>query len=380
MDETIPPENKPDLSKSTDNVLPEQIQYLRLVASRLLHKAEKAPKLSEMADAIEKATGALNAAAEMDKMRGELAKLDQETSQLKYQNLTAAKRERSERIKDYVTLLAPLITIVTLAATLLAQSWQFLRSERNKREEIVDAQWQDAVKTISTTGAFSPGVIALQPFLRSPKYAENAREVAVNLLANSSDRGFFTTLFGVALTPVTWSNLDRSLRLDRSLSARIIPVRSRAWDRAKLQEDKSRLTKEELATYDYVETALPVITSHVGSVLKTERPSGTRIDLSGTVFKNGDWQRVDLNGANLENADLFKMNLRDAQLDGITQFAGAWFYGTNWWDAESISKPLLEYLQTKWPCYPYQPYGPQDQVCSEEDCKRSITRLTLQSR
>ncbi|PYK39719.1 MAG: hypothetical protein DME60_09275 [Verrucomicrobia bacterium] len=162
------------------------------------------------------------------------------------------------------------------------------------------------------------------------------------------------------------------------MSARIIPVWNKSWDVNKQQEDKSRLSKQELATYDYVEMALPVITSHIGGVLKIERPLDARIDLSGTVFKNGDWQRVNLRGANLENAELLWMDLRDAQLDGVTQFAGLHLYSTNWWHAKSINKPLLDYLRTTSPCTAGKPYGPRDEMSSEQDCESSVRRLTSQ--
>jgi len=207
------------------------MQQVRAAASAVLSKAEDAASsLGDMAIAVEKAAGALNLAVEMGKTRTEFAKINQETSKLEYENKTALKRERSERIRDYVSFFTPLVMIITLAATLVAQNWQFLRSEQNKHEEALDAQWQDAVKTISKSGALSPGVIALQPFLRSPKYGEQARDVVVNLLSNSSDPAFFESLFGIALTPVSWSNIDRLLRLDRALAARVIPVWNKAWD------------------------------------------------------------------------------------------------------------------------------------------------------
>ncbi len=196
----------------------EQIKQVRLAASSLLERAEQGSSVTDLAAAVEKAAAALKLAAELEK--------------------TSA--QRSERVRDYVALLTPLVTIVILAATLVAQNWQFLRSERDKREDAMDAQWQDAVKTISASGALSPGVVALQPFLRSAKYGEQARDAAANLLANSSDAGFFTTLFGTAFAPVTWSNVDRVIRLDRALRARFDPLLAKTADpRSERERSKS---------------------------------------------------------------------------------------------------------------------------------------------
>jgi hypothetical protein len=267
----------------------EQMQQVRVAASALLDKAGSASSVTDLATAVEKAAGALKLAAEMGKTRTELAKVNEEISKLKRENETFAKRERSERMRDYVALLTPLVTIITLAATLIAQNWQFLRSENDKREEALDARWNDAVKTISASGALSPGVIALQPFLRSTKYGEQAKEVALNLLSSSSDPAFFTSLFGTALLPAGWDNLDRLLRLDRALWARQIPLASKTYDAAKFLNDEARLTKDERSTFDYVTTVIPTITAEIGSVLKTARPPGTHIDLSSTYLTNFGW-------------------------------------------------------------------------------------------
>jgi len=64
------------------------------VASALLDKAENASSLSDMATGIEKAAIALNLSAEVAKTRGELSKVYEEISRLKYENRTAAKRAR----------------------------------------------------------------------------------------------------------------------------------------------------------------------------------------------------------------------------------------------------------------------------------------------
>jgi Pentapeptide repeats (8 copies) len=363
----------PDLDSISD-----QMKQVRAAASALLNKAEGSSSVTDLAVAVEKAAGALKMAAEMEKTRSELVKLTTETSKLQHENETAVKRASSERMRDYVALLTPLVTIVILAATLVAQNWQFLRSERDKREDAMDAQWQDAVKMISASGALSPGVIALQPFLRSTKYGDQAREAAVNLLANSSDPSFFISLFGTALAPVTWTNLDRIVRLDRALVPRAYPVWTKTFNAEKEAEDTKGLSKEELATYTYVDGAFPVITSQVGGVLKTPRPAGAHTDFSATFFKNGDWQGISLSGLNLENARLIWTSLQNAELEGLTQFSGADLSRTTWWEAKSINRPLLEYLKVQSPFKPGIPYGPRNVIIQQPEYDKAIQRLMSQ--
>jgi hypothetical protein len=227
-----------------------ETERVRAAASALIEKAGSASSITEAGTALEKAAGALKAAEEIAKTRTELTKFQEEISKLKRENEKASSRERSERIRDYVALLTPLVTIITLAATLIAQNWQFLRSERDKREDALDTQWNDSVKFISQSGALSPGVIALQPFLHSAKYGEQAKNLAVTLLSTSSDPAFFMSLFGAALTPVDWDNLDRILTLDRALVARAAQLFDKTWDEAGNTNDVNRLNKDELPTYN----------------------------------------------------------------------------------------------------------------------------------
>jgi hypothetical protein len=204
--------------------------------------------------------------------------------------------------------------------------------------------------------------------------------VAVNLLSSSSDPAFFTSLFGTALTPVTWTNVDRLVRLDRELVARGNPIWTKTWDVAKQKENTTKLTPAEHATYDYIELIAPRITSEVGSILKTPPPHGVVVDLSATYFKNGDWSGVNFSGVNLENANFNRMDLRNAELGATTQFSGVYFYYTAWWEAKSMNRPLLDYLEANHPFRPGLAYGPRDNVVKAAEYETAIQRLTSQFR
>lgn len=375
-----PAENKEIPTVSELDSVSEQMQQVRTAAVALLDKADSAASITDMATAVEKATGALKLAAEMGKARTELTKINEEITKLKRENETTSKRERYERTRDYVALLAPWVTVLTTVITGGLAFWQFQASERDKREEALDAQWQNAVKMISTSGALSPGVVALQPFLRSPNYREQAVEVAVNLLASSSDPAFFSSLFSTALVPVTWNNMDRMLRLDREVGARMIPLISKSADPAKRRNDMTRLEKDEIATYNYADHVVAPITAQIGGVLKTPRPPGAQVDLSSTYLRDGDWKAIDFGEADLTSAYLIDMDLKDAELKGVTQFGGTSWWGIAWWEVKSISQPLLKYLETNYPFDPNETYGPQREVLSKEEYDAAITRLTSQSK
>jgi uncharacterized protein YjbI with pentapeptide repeats/flagellar hook-basal body complex protein FliE len=356
-----------------------EMQEVRAAAAALLNKAQGALTVADMATAVEKASGALKSAAEIENTRSELIKANEEISKLRRENQTASRRERSERIRDYVALLTPLVTIITLAATLIAQNWQFLRSERDKQEEAIDTQWRDAIRTVSTSGALSPGVVALQPFLRSSKYGEQARDMAVNLLSNSSDPVFFKNLFIAALAPATWSNVDRLLQLDRALSVRVVPLFAKGWDDQNKEFDSSKLTKDEKSTFDYVVDHAGVsITAQIGILLKSPGAQEGSIDFSSTYFTSADWKGVDLTGANLSGAYFDQMDLKDAELKGATLSDSTYFNRTAWWEVKSLSKTGFELLKKNCPFLPGEPYGPTFVRPSQEAVDAEIRRLSSQ--
>lgn len=331
-----------------------------------------------MAVAVEKAAAALRVTADVAKLQAELQKLNEEVLKVRRENLMAPKRERSERLRDYVALLTPVITIVTLAATLIAQNWQFLTSEAAKREAALDAQWQEAIKTISASGSLAPGVVALQPYLRSPKYGEQARDVAVNLLSNSTDPVFFSNLFGSALGSVEWTNFGRLVQLSRALHTRTSPLWAKSWNPKTLKNDLKRLDPKELALFQYTDSAMPALTSQMGSLLKTTRPDGAAIDLSATHFRMGDWSGANLRGASIEGARITYINLAGADLGGIKSFAGADFYRTAWWEAKSMSRELFDHLRAAHPYEASTPYGPRDALVARPDYQAALVRLEAQ--
>jgi hypothetical protein len=361
-----------------DDSVSEQLRQVRAAALALLIKAEKAGSAADMADAVEKAAAALKMATEISNALADRAKVTEEIANLKRTNELAPKRERSDRLRDYVAVLTPLVAIITLAATIVSQTWQFVRSERSKREDALNAQWQDAVKTISASGALSPAIVQLQPFLQSPKYARQAKVAAISLLANGSDAAFFMSLFGTIFTPINWNGMDDLVQLDRALGARGLPLATKSYDAAKNINDTTRLTKEEAASFKYVEEVIPTITSRIGSVLKTPRPAGIQVDLSATYFRSADWTGIDLDAANLEGAFFLYMDLRDVELANVTRFSGLAMTSTAWWEAKSISKPLFEFLTAGFPFKSGTVYGPRYQQYDQAAYDAAIVRLTSQ--
>ena len=283
---------------------------------------------------------------------------------------------------DRVALLTPLVAILTMAGTLAFQTWQFLISERDKREEALDARWQDAVKTISGSSNLSPGLIALQEFLRVSRYREyreQAKDLAVNIMESTSDQTVFRNLFNNALAPLNWSDLNRAVALDRQLLLNVQPVWRKAWNQQTNQTDTGPLSDDEKRYYDFFNEAVWLITPQIGGVLRMPgRPPEKEIDLSFTYFNGGDWNSIDFDGANLEGMWVEAMDLRNAALKGVTGFTGVKLQNTAWWEVNSINKEFLDYLQKNCPFSLDMRYGPKKNNCPKRAAIISGFRRAVQ--
>jgi uncharacterized protein YjbI with pentapeptide repeats/S1-C subfamily serine protease len=223
-----------------------------------------------------------------------------------------------------------------------------------------------------------------QKIVSQQEYDAAVRRLTVYVIVNSSDADYFNTVFSNTFAPVTWSNVERVLALDRALAARAKPVWDKEWDLEKKHGDSERLTEDEVATDDYVSQTTSLITSQIGILLRTQRPPGAQIDLSNALFHNGNWKGVNFDGANINYAWLNWMDLQNAELKGVEQFVGADFSGTAWWEVKSINKELFDYLREKFPFDPNAKYGygPNYEKLSQsqQEYDRALRRLTLQLR
>jgi hypothetical protein len=347
-------------------------EVAKATALSLLENA-KGGTPSDLALTLEKAAGILKLSVDLDKSQAEARKLD-------YENATAARRESSERLKEYVSLLTPVVTIVTLAVTLAFQGWQFIKAEKDKREAEEDAQWQGAVKTLSERSGLSPAVVALNPFLKSARYSEAARHAAIQLMANTTDPILFDGLFATALTPTSWNNLDDVMALMRTLTAEGNPLWQKQWNKDTRTSEPSRLSESERRIDVYLDYTMPKISAQVGSLLKTPRPSSVSLNLAAARFRESDWEDVNLNGANIENVAFVTIDLKDADLGGITHFGSPLVAYTAWWEAKRISPELLEYLERESPLDTALTHGPKAKRFSQQQYQHELARLKTASK
>jgi len=342
----------------------DELERLRRITESMVEKFENS-NTPEAADMMEKTTQTLKLIAELEQSRAEASKLAAEESKLRYDLDHAPQHDRSEQIKQYVSLLTPVLTTAILAGTLILQGYQFTQSEKDKREAAEDAQWTDAVKTISQSTKLAPPAVILNPFLKSEHYGNRARMVAIQLMSESDDPKLFADLFQSAFQPLAWENLPVVLDLDRTLQqslSQVAPLKVRNA----LEESK----------YNYTLAAIKEIGTAIAPLLRAPRLNNASLPLQGTYFIDCDWKRTNLTGTNLTNTWFIRVNLEGADLSGVTEFKGAYF-GTAWWDASRIAPELLEYVLKQNPYDSLDTYALQG--ASREHYAAAITRLKQSS-
>src|SRR5262249_45368406 len=150
-----------------------------------------------------------------------------------------------DRFSKLASLLVPIVSIATLAGTLMVQTWQFSVSEKNKREAELNTRWESTVRLVSESAKLTPTVIALQPFLNSPEFGDRARLTVIQLLTNTTDEAFFDSLFDTTFIPGDWNSMSYMIKLDRAIGIKVMKLNSKMVDYETNTYDVRKLTPEE---------------------------------------------------------------------------------------------------------------------------------------
>jgi Pentapeptide repeats (8 copies) len=159
------------------------------------------------------------------------------------------------------------------------------------------------------------------------------------------------------------------------MSSKFNELATLTWDPVKEINDLTKLKPEDKERYGQLIDAIIFVSSSVAPLLQAARPQGEVLDLRSTLIENSDWKGVDLSGANLDYSSIIRVNLQGASLREIKQFDGSIFYQTAWWEAVSISPPLLDYLIQKWLYNPKQKYGSNSRLVPQQEYDVAISRL-----
>jgi hypothetical protein len=288
---------------------------------------------------------------------------------------------KSENWKAFITLLAPVLTTIILAGTLVVQSYQFAQSEKDKQMETLrqadaaeDVRWTDAIKLLSQSEKVSPAGVLLKSFVKSNRYGSQAQQTAYQILLKTEDPTQFANLFTLVFEPVDWGNLSQVADLNRSLYLSEAPILEKTFNREKLIDDLSKLSPAERKTYNSILAEEEFIDAQIALLLKSHRPSGVALDLHSTDILQCDLKNADLSGANLDGANVSSVDLKGANLTGISH-GQLDLYLTAWWEASEISPETFQYLLKQDPFRPTARYGTSGRTIPQNEYDENIARL-----
>jgi len=298
----------------------------------------------------------------------------------------ASKTTRIDSVKDVATILVPVISLLTVAATVISQNEQ-TRATRDAGE---DTEWREALAAISKDmlNPRSPAIAydaitRLKPFFRSERYGTDARDFSVLILGKFTDNEIFSDLFAAtfpdphlrdlrALSHINQQLADTRKHINDDISVaddaaaegppgapaaaatkasnasptQIAPPSSgapRPYPGFAMPPPPSKEALERAMAS--VEDEIQVVDNAIAVVLRA-RASGdnAEYDLSDNLFIGTDLRNANFRSVDLTGAQFWYSNLRGANFSTVKYFDYERFPGSAWWQASFIEASALRDL------------------------------------
>jgi len=234
------------------------------------------------------------------------------------------------------------------------------------RETNQDLQFRDVEKTflaqVTQTGALArPDLLLLttplQPYLNDPRYAKEATDIAILALSHAASPDGFQDYFVSRNIRIDARNLPAIFALDRALYTNFNELddalNSDATSYASLIVGRPLSREQGQRARDGILLELTFLSSRMGAYLRAHRAEPLNADMRRVYLKSIDLSGVQFGKSNLEGCQWEGVSLTGADLSGVTEFDNSQWIDASWWDAKSISRPLLSYLIANQ--YPYHP-------------------------
>jgi len=281
-------------------------------------------------------------------------------------------------------LLALVISVFTFTATLREQRQQSEKNATLQTEANEDAQWREALKSVSFKDDLSSevGAFVMQGFFHSKRYGAQARTIACALATNIPN----VNAFDEVITRVR-DNTDETNFPDLGVVAQMLGFAQRARFHISgaaskentpfLIEDVDEIDVDPKSTHDQnqqvkiaaweLDTASqilrqvwkrsekpvsPVGKTLTGIVLENAKTSSqnfddldfSKADLSFAILYNARFKKARFNQAKLKDVYFREVVLDNADFSGVTVFDGSRWEGSNWWNAKCVPQGMLNYL------------------------------------
>jgi hypothetical protein len=271
-------------------------------------------------------------------------------------------RLRLSDAQSWAFLATPFLILVGLLVFLPRPNQQ----AQALRETTNDAQFREVEKTflaqVTQTGALArPDLLLLttplQPYLNNPRYAKEAGDIAILALSHAASADAFQDYFVSRNIRIDAQNLPTIFTLDRMLYTNFNELDD-ALNSVATSNGSSivgrPLSKEQgQRARDGILIELTFVSSKMAAFLRAHRSEPLNADMRRVYLKSIDLSGVSFGKSNLEGCQWEGVSLTGADLSAVTEFDNSQWIDASWWDAKSVSKPLLSYLLANQ--YPYHP-------------------------
>lgn len=322
----------------------------------------------------------------------DICKLEGETRRQVAELETLSRKERTETIRFYISVVAPTLSAFAILGAFVFQTLQFKKSmeiqqqtvavqketvevqkkaAENQRAATENDQWREATKTFTQGCTLAHGFAAvalLKAFLAEGAHQEEARSMAVHILGNVIYEDIFSDLFQATfvtkdadteIDDKTWTKIQDATKISKNLKYAYFH-----WNNNSLVKfgDKGPRPSENIPALptpqpgleeqnpEYIKSQLIIEVDLVGRFLVAHLrlprdKEKYKIDLTDAALWDCDFSGMDLHNATLKSIYFYNVILEDADLSGVTEFESSAWENSAWWRAKIISPELLKYLK-----------------------------------
>jgi hypothetical protein len=292
----------------------------------------------------------------------EAIRADAEITKLRAETTNLRREWRSERVRFWVPIVAPLVGSLALVATLLFQIFQFTENTKKTQDAAEVGQFREALQAFQSNQPFGGRsvvpAVQLTSFLNSPQYGQAAKQALVTYLPMVGSLGEFKSLYSRLFPNIRYSDLPDLVGVARN-QLTILRDMLNQQESAKKQVDLSKKTPGAAAAMataqaqvdkmegelSLLDDALRIVTAGIASSLR-QRPPAEQADLSHAELFAANLRAMDFGITDLTGTWLDYCDISDADLSQIHSFEGSVWSRAQWWRAKAIGPGLIRYLRT----------------------------------
>jgi hypothetical protein len=169
-------------------------------------------------------------AAALTKTLSEIRKAEAEADKARVDAKISAVQSRTSRAQVLASIAVPLVSVLTVLATVYLQSQQLTQARYQSelqrvaaQEAAEDARWNAFLAALKGTPdsiyADSTLISRLRTFTQSPRYREQATDIAKRLMTGLSTSTSFRDVYEIAFPRTDLTNIDGVAELGRLLRA-----------------------------------------------------------------------------------------------------------------------------------------------------------------